>query len=90
MLRSRARTSRVCRASRTVRTKSISNGGAPAAAARFHCWLALGTRSRPCRSRGRPHASASAGQATSHSCMSWYDSRQSVRSSAIKSSDSSA
>jgi hypothetical protein len=45
-------------------------GGAPAWAARFHCCDGLGTRGRPCASGGRPQASASAGQLTSHSCTS--------------------
>ena len=34
-----------CRmASRTVRTKIVAQGGAPAWAARFHCWGGLGTQ----------------------------------------------
>lgn len=36
---------------------------------------------RPSARVGRPHASASAGQLTSHSCIAWYDKRQSLRSS---------
>jgi len=52
-------------ASRTATTKSSSQSGAPACASRFHCCEAQGTRGRAVASRGKPQASAGAGQATS-------------------------
>lgn len=74
--------------SRTASTKSISKGGAPAAA-RLYYWLGLGARSRPSRPVGKPQATASAGQAQSQSRMSSYERCQRVRSRAIKGTDSS-
>ena len=76
-------------ASLTTSTKSISQGGAPARAARFHCCEGLGTQGAPSVWAGNPQANASAGQACSQSDMARGESRQSMRSSAISNSDSS-
>ncbi len=65
----------------TTSTKSVSQGGAPARAARFHCWEGLGTQGVPSGRAGRPHANAKAGQARNQSVMARGERRQSVRSS---------
>jgi len=89
MMRSRAPMTRRRRASLTTRTKSVSQGGAPARAARFHCCEGQGTQGAPSGRAGRPQAKANAGQARSQSVIARGESRQRVRSSAISSSDSS-
>ncbi len=73
----------------TVSTKRVSQHGAPARAARFHCCEGQGTQGAPSGRAGRPHANASAGQARSQSDIARGERRQSVRSSASRSSDSS-
>jgi hypothetical protein len=55
---------------RTSSTKSISLGGAPAARNRFDRCVLLGTRGRPSAPNGRPHDSASSGQAHNQSWIS--------------------
>src|SRR5690349_4078793 len=56
---------------------------------RFHCWETDGIRGGPWASRGNPHASAKVGQLRNQSCISWYESRHSVRSNAISTSEAS-
>jgi hypothetical protein len=73
-------------ASLTASTKSISLGGAPTWAARFHCCDGLGTQGEPAGRSGKPQAHANAGHACSQALISRGDRRQSVRSSAISSS----
>jgi len=58
IMRSRAPMSRRRRALRTVRTKSASGSGASARFPCFHCCEGEGTRGRPSRPRGKPHARA--------------------------------
>ena len=70
MMRSRAPISRRWMAVSTVKMKSDSGPGAPAAWPRLYCWEGLGMRGRPSWLSGKPQARAKAGQATNQSCKS--------------------
>jgi hypothetical protein len=73
MMRSRPRVRPIHRPARTSSTNNISLSGAPAARSRLDCCALLGTRGRPSPPCGSPQARASAGQAHSQSCASWYE-----------------